>query len=165
MSQTKPKFHPTKEMIEAGETLLMAMAFVETIKPIVIGYQTKVLADMKVCELRNPSKVVMNPEQSYLMSNSDAEVYYSRIDAEMVAADLKTIKEGCCPLLEAEQLVREAKRAVVDSLFTTTGIDADLLMRKSMDKYQEYIDLCLRMLTHFVSKDAHDIMERYGKHS
>lgn len=42
-----PVFVPTKEQVSAARAVLMAMALVETIKPVVRGYQTRILREMQ----------------------------------------------------------------------------------------------------------------------
>ena len=77
------KFKPTPEMIAAAETVFLTTAFVQTIRPIVVQYQTSILAlgNWKIAPLfadKLASEVILDPKMSYLMTSANFAVYVQR---------------------------------------------------------------------------------------
>lgn len=74
------KFIPTPSMVSAAETLFKAMALVETIRPIVLQYQTDILIKgqwhvRSRFAARLGDEVIVEPRRSYLMSDEDFAEY------------------------------------------------------------------------------------------
>ena len=142
------------EAIAAAKAVFSAMAFVETIKPVVEGYQRKILAEEKYAYDEKwhgrrgitYADWITEPEDSYLMADDDAQHYYQRCDEEMAKAGLRVEKKGNCPLLVAEHLLIQAKNLLIDVMEPVTGIKHEQLYRHGLKDYDNYIDLTLRWL-------------------
>ena len=157
------KFTPTEEMISAAKAVFQAMAFVETIRPIVMQYQTEILAENKwriSPEFAKPSfraiyedEVITDPKNSYLMSAEDFKEYSLKCKIARDKANLRVTENRFCPLLEAEHLLVQAKHALIDVMAETTKIQSQDILRSGMDKYNQYIDLTLRLLAPFVQNN------------
>ena len=98
----------THSQILAVSTLLAAKALVATIKPIVLGYQTKILNEGNFLNTHDNTKIV-NPLLSYCMSDEDFLIYLNLVDIEMEKAGLSVENAGECPLLVAEHNEIKAK--------------------------------------------------------
>jgi len=125
-----------------------AMAFCETIRDIVEPKQKELIDFFKFkvsqeFKERIGIEVVTEYRQLYMADRSDWEIF----DKEMIAfykeKGLKH-KEGCCPLLEAESLVREIKRHAIDILEPFTGISFDNLSW-NLKNYEKYVELLLSL--------------------
>ncbi|WP_194727401.1 hypothetical protein [Noviherbaspirillum malthae] len=154
--KTKQPFMPNAAMLDAAEAVLKAMAILGTVRPIVEAYQTEILAKGQwkvMAECREPGardEIITEPKLSFLMSDSDFAVYHQRCDEARKAAGLSITLEGGCPLLEAEELLRVAQRAMVDSMADVTQITANKAVTLPLEQYREFVDLTLRLLVPFI---------------
>ncbi len=154
------EFTPTKEMLTAAENLFKARAYVETIRPIVLQYQKEILAEGQwhispKKASRRGDAVIVEPKDSWLMSDDDFAVYHARCKAARDKAKLHVENDGHCPLLVAEHLVTSAEHALIDAMADTTGVTKDKLLSAKMDiclvdYYKNYIHLTLQLLAPFV---------------
>lgn len=152
------KFVPTAEMIAAAESVFMAMAMVETIRPIVVGYQTAILAEGQwhikpEFASRLGDEVILDPKHSYLMSEEDFAVYLAQCKIARDKAKLHVDHDENCPLLVAEHLLIQAEHALIDAMSGVTKIAKDGLLSVGMGEYKQYIDLTLRLLAPFVKNN------------
>ena len=133
-----------------------AMAFCETIRGIVEPKQNELINFFKF-KVRDEFKERINIEiitkyrQLYMAEESDWEIF----DKEMVAfykeKNLKH-KDGCCPLLEAESLVRDVKRYAVGILEPYTGISWDSVCW-NLKNYEKYMELMLTLFAPVVKSN------------
>jgi hypothetical protein len=150
-------------MIEAAETLFAAMAFEQTVRPIVEGYQRKILAErtwhcapeyierVQRRTSEQPVKTYINDiKLAWTMESSDYARYLKRCDEERIAAGLVVESESHCPLLFAEDMTRKAKYALCDAMASVTKIPADAAVVLKRTEYEKLIDLSLRVLAPFV---------------
>ena len=150
------KFQPTPTMVTAAQVVFLSMAFVQTIRPIVLKYQTEILAKGQwhirpEFATRLGDTVILDPKDSYLMSDKDFAKYDAQCKLARVNANLHVDKEEHCPLLIAEDLQRQAEHALVAAMmFELPTVTLDKLLQAGMDKYKEYVDLTLRLLAPFV---------------
>lgn len=151
-SSVQSKFTPTQEMLTACKAVVQAMAIVETVRPIVLRYQTDILAkgQWRVSKEHlgeNVSdEVITEPGHSFLMSADDFAKYHAQCDEARVAARLAITRDGNCPLLEAEELLRLARRELVRSMADVTKITVEQALVLPLDKYHELVELTLRLL-------------------
>jgi hypothetical protein len=156
---TKQNISITEDMKQAAKTLFMAMAFTETIRPIVEGYQQKIINEMKpqvnerdaqIC--RMGFKIITNPKHSYLMNNTDFQTYLKRCNEERIKAKLHVDNEEFCPLLVAEHLQSQAERVFVEAMEPITHLSPDkvLCSKDGLNNYKKLIDLSLRLLAPYV---------------
>lgn len=154
-SASMQKFKPTPEMIAAAETVFMTMAFVQTIRPIVVQYQTSILAlgNWKIAPqfaARLGSEVILDPKSAYLMTSADFALYDQKCKQARVVARLHVANEDQCPLLVAEELARQAEHALVEAMSESTNLSVDKLLSAGLDKYRQFIELTLKLLAPYV---------------
>lgn len=131
-------WRPSPDQIRAAKTVFLAMAYTETIRPVVKGYQKQIKREMH-----------LDPDApSYLMAEADFKTYLVRCNEERIRAGLHVDSEEYCPLLVAEDLERQAKNALIDAMEPTTGISFNQIIQSSncLENLKKYIDLTLRMM-------------------
>ena len=148
-------------MIDAATCVFMCMAAVQTIRPIVEGYQKEILArhQFKVRDefaYRRGEEVILDPKLSYLMPDEDFAIYDAECKAARDAAKLHVENDDFCPLLVAEHELTKAQRLLVDAVEPITGIDHHKLMC-NFTMYPEYIDLTLRLLAPYVKNPFKEV--------
>lgn len=149
------QFIPTPSMVSAAETLFKAMALVETIRSIVLQYQTDILIKGQWhvrprFAARLGDEVIVDPRRSYLMSDEDFAEYDAQCKLARDNAKLHVDNDEQCPLLVAENMVRLAEEALVLAMYEHTKLTKDQLLCLGLEKYKQYIDLTLRLLAPFV---------------
>lgn len=164
MNQTqtpaRKPFQPPPDMITAAETLYLAMAYEQTVRPIVEAYRRKILAERQweVDPLmrENDVEYILDIRSAWLMSKDDHAAYRLRCNEERIAAklesaiDVSRAQDDYCPLLVAEDLVRQARFVLCDAMAGVTGIPgAKAVTLKSAD-YDHLVDLTLKVLAPFV---------------
>jgi len=150
-------------MIEAAENLFVAMAFEQTVRPIVEAYQRKILAERtwrcapEYLE-RATRRASDEPVESHItdinfawtMEKEDFALYIKRCNEERIAAGLVVETEAHCPLLVAQDTTRKAKYALYDAMASVTKMSADAAVALKLADYNKLIDLSLRLLAPFV---------------
>lgn len=145
---------PSPEQLKAAELTFLAMAVVETIKPVVKGYQSKILEahkfkfkdehEREYFFEKTGKDYCADSEHTYLLSDEDFKVYLDECEFERKKAKLSVAPhkdgEGYCPLLMAESDVVDAQRMLVDSFEPLTGIRyRDLCKLEHYDKMKELL--------------------------
>lgn len=161
-------FRPSGEQIKFAELLLMAQAVVETIRPIVEGYQKEILAkhgftNQKTVERfahrgTAPVEVIHDPQRSFELSDDDFAIYLKECNEARLAAGLHTDDPNHCPLLVAENLHRQAQRAFMESMESFTGINVDALIgiNDGIKKYDDFTASTLMIVAPFMKKKAEE---------
>ena len=148
--EDKKNFKPTPEMIMAAETVFLAMAFTETIRPVVVGYQTKVLEKHKFLYTRKEDgDYVKTSEHTYLMKETDFKIYLEECNKEQELAGLKTETPDHCPLLVAENEQRKAENILMEVFKPLTGLDVSRINMR-LDTRKKFLDLTLKYMSRFV---------------
>jgi len=152
-------FKPTYEMIQAANTVLIAMAHTQTIKPIVNAYQQALIDKMGApvsSEFKNRQDmgIITNPKHSYLMDDTDFRWYDFECKKAAKAAGLKVSKPDNCPLLEAEEVERIAKNYLIEVMQPIIKMTKDDLLcnKNGLENYAKVIDLTLRLLAPYCNK-------------
>ena len=146
-------FTPTPDQVAAAETVFACMAMVATVRPIVEGYQRRILAEIGWGHLPL--------EQTYEMPDAAFQVYHDRCCEERDRANLSVDDPAKCPLLVAGHLKTLAEQVLVDSLAPMTNLTWDSLLCSGdgLASLREYVDLSLRLLAPYFSnrlgKDLH----------
>ena len=157
----------SKEMISLAETVMQAMALEGTVREVVQSYQCAILQAHRwppSAEFANyPSipKVILEPKHTYLLDQEHATEYSAQCDSARKAAGLGVIKEGNCPLLEAESMRFRAENALLAEVSKLPGlgrIDASRHVM-SLEQRKQALDLTLRLTAPFV-RDAREQIER-----
>lgn len=160
---TGKKFTPTQEMITASEDVFYAMAHLSLVEPIVLNYQKLILKEGQWRVKRAyvgqgmADEVVLDPNRAFVMEDEDFAMYDSLCKKAQLMAGLQVKVAGNCPLLEAMSALSDAQARLVQSMSSVTGHSLDQLLMLPMDKYQQFVDLSLRLLSPFA--DPH---KRYG---
>lgn len=161
-------FRPTAEQIKFAELLLMAQAFVETIRPIVEGYQKAILAKHNFTNQRTverfvhrgaaPVEVILDPKRSFELSDNDFAVYLKECNEARISARLQVDDPNHCPLLVAENLYRQAQRAFMESMESFTGINVDSLLGiyDGIKKYDDFTKSTLTLLAPYMKQKAEE---------
>lgn len=139
----------TSEMIEAGINVIGCMTKADTIRPIVHKYKNKILSEKKyhiADKYKNRCGIqidyVSSHELTYLLSDSDAEEYFSLCDIEKEKAGFEDLPDGFCPLLVAEHDVVVAEWELMDAYEPITGINKSCIHGINRKKY---LDLLLKI--------------------
>lgn len=138
----------TADQLKAAKTVFDAITYVETIRPVVNRYQKEILKRYKWCidqqwtEYYPAHKIILDPKETYLLSDKDAKIYFDECNIEAKKHGFN-VKLNYCPLLIAEDMLRKAKRALIDIWEPATGIsNHDVLLIKNREKY---VDILLKM--------------------
>lgn len=155
-------FTPTEAMINAAKAVFVSMATIETVKPIVTDIQKKLLEegkykyDSKWSErARGDGDYIIDPRQSYLMSDEDARCYFDLLNKEIKNLGFD-VEDDYCPLLMAESTLVDAKRNLVvsmESLITPlTGLTYEKISgsKNCTKNINDFVDLTLKMLVPYV---------------
>jgi len=138
----------TPEIIQATRLLFEAMAYTQTIKPIVEKYQQEILdkysfrMSAKMAD-RHGGEIIKKHSESYMMEESDFKIYLHLLSKAHKENGF-TVEKDCCPLLVAEHMERKAWWALAELMEPITGINCkDLYSLKHIKKYK---DLTLKMI-------------------
>lgn len=149
-------FKPSPKMIESAYTVFQAMAWVETVKPIVRGYQQAILDYEKYYYAKKwidrgehtHAEWISNPDHTYLMDDEGFKHYIKRCNEERIKAGLHVDSEEYCPLLVAENMLIKARWALIEIMEPITHIRLDDLYK--LEHQNELVELTLRMLAPYV---------------
>jgi len=137
---TQTEFKPTCEQISAAETVFMCMAYVDVVKPIVLGCRAKILRELGWGST--------DPERTYNLPDDVFAKYHRRCNEERIKANLHVDDPDHCPFLEAKHLLCQAQRVLVDVMEPVSGISFDKIFRApdALKNYDTLIVLNLRLL-------------------
>jgi hypothetical protein len=157
------QFVPTQQMITAAETVFVALAYEQTTRAIVEGYQRKILAErrwetssiIRASTRRRESEqdgmYVTDIKYAWMMNDADFAHWRARCNEKRIAANLRAETDDNCPLLVAEDTTRRAKYALCDSMAGITGIDGAKAVTLRLDRYNDLVELTLKVFAPFVS--------------
>jgi hypothetical protein len=139
----------TADLKSAVETYLLAKAYCETVRPVVIGNQQTVLnsrqwpvdpehADRWDSMGETYDPFVTKPDEDYLIDRSLWADYHEAVYQLNEAAGLHVDNYEYCPLLIAKRDLTDASWAVVDASEYIGGVNRNNLTYKY---WQQYIDL------------------------
>lgn len=144
------EFRPTREMLNCAKDILIKKAYVDTIKPVILGIQKDVLEQQ---QYRNEvdNKIITDPKYDWTMGLSKHEEYCKLVSAKYRESGFE-FEEAYCPLLIAEHDLRIANSKLVDSMEQITNISKSDLISKGLDKYNDYIDITLKLLINYIDR-------------
>jgi hypothetical protein len=135
--------------ITAMKGLFQAIAYTETLRPIIEGKQREIIEFYKfeISEenRRNEEmKIISEPKNMYLSSEQDFKIYCDELQLFYYSdlCPVKPSKLGLCPLLEAEHLVRRIKWELADFFAPVMGMNCDQLTR-NLKNWESYWDIML----------------------
>ena len=154
-------FTPTQEMIEAAETVFLAMAYEETVRPIVQAIQQKHLDEMKIQtymekydwtgrDWDGKNKPITKWGDLYNAKDEDFNEIYRRCYQDYLK-HWPDLKYDYCPLLMAESQRRDAQRELGRVVGPATGLDYSKIIR--LEHYRKADELNLKLMAPFVDKD------------
>ena len=152
----KDSFYPTEAMITAAETLLKAIVYEQIVRPKVIAYKVKILAQMRPkvsrqwVKLGDEDRIILDPSQDYLLSCKAFKIYHRRCTKEGRKLGF-VFKPNSCPLLRAENARLDAQTMLVEAMQSFSGLSKDDLFHryKGFEAYNQYIKDSLYLLTPF----------------
>ena len=135
--------------ITAMSAIFQAIAYCETLRPVIEGKKAEILTFYKFADKRT-GETIDEPKQVYRLNDEDFEIYLKEMKAFYFspACPVKPSKPDNCPLLEAESLVRETKRQVLELLAPQMGFEPESLFY-NLKAYNQFWEL---MLSLFASK-------------
>ncbi len=150
-------FKPTKEMIDAAEHVLACKAFLQTVEPIVLEYQRKILADnqwhiaAEHIAAGDPDEIILKPNDTFLLGKEDAAKYYQLCDKAREASGLYVSNPRFCPLLVARDLLVKAENWFIRELEPIKGIKLDDV-NLNMELRAQYLDISERFMVSYVDE-------------
>jgi hypothetical protein len=163
---TEKTFRPTSNQIKAAQLLLIAMAHERTIRPIVEGYMTEILAKGQWRRRADfvghglMDEVILDHKLSYHLSDEDAAVFFAECRKARDAAGLKVENPEFCPLCVAEHTRVQAENLLMNRMSETPRLE---YLAKSylltLDERAKVIDLSLKMLAPYVGDTAADVLK------
>lgn len=150
----------------AGRAVFTCMAFVETIRPVVTGYQKQILEMMQPhiakewLDKGRKDEIILNPEHSYLMEDTDFQEYIDECHIEAEKNGFHVPERGYCPLLMAETKLTEAKHLLIETMEPITGIKVSDLFRHGLKDYDNYIELTLKMVAGMASEKELNVFNK-----
>ena len=139
--------------IKLMQTLFEAIAYTETIRDIIEPKQQQIVDFYKfkvgkqwvdTCDF----DIITNHKHMYLADDEDFNIYLKEMSNFYKQKGLKIQREGNCPLLEAESLVRDIKKQIADTFEPYFGFGYDRIAM-NLERYRKYFDL---LMTMFASK-------------
>ena len=161
----------TDKMIEAAERLFEAIAIERTLDPIVNGYKRAILLRLQLQvspEFQDGSddQVVLNPDHTYLLAESDWDLYLAEVNKARVAARLHVDEQDQCPLLMASAERVRAENELIAALREIPRLkDLEHFGYASLEKRKKLLDLALSMLSPYVKPAKQAILDLIRKGS
>lgn len=150
-------FQPSTEMLEAAQGVFQAIAHLQVVEPIVLGYQRLILKEAGwkarpdfASRGFSPNEVVKDPERAWLLNEANLTQYDQLCQRAQLMSGLAVTKPGNCPLSEAKSALVEAKMRVAQVMAPLTGIPAEKVCLLEREKFETYIDLSLRLLAPYL---------------
>lgn len=119
-------------LIATADSVLVLQARAELISEVVIGYQTRLLAENRwkinpdlAVRGRGADEVILQPSISYLLKDEDFSQYQVLCLEEASKAGLKVQHPDGCPKIDADNRLRDAEHLLLGLAAPYTGISAD----------------------------------------
>lgn len=150
MKKSEIKAMVSPALVKASETLVCAMAWEQTVRPIMENVQRNILKEIGGTDAINqdiakryPDGVyvpadVVEPKDAWLLSQFNFDIYYQ--SCQRAIERLKFIvPAGCCPLLCAKSDVIKARWAILRESVNITGIGIDKMPVNKMDDASDMV--------------------------
>ena len=152
-------------IIIVGRAVFTAMAFVETIRPVVEGYQREILNMMqahiapKNIIRGRQDEIILDPENTYLMEEKDFTEYIDECHIAAQKHGFTVPEKGYCPLLIAKHNLTKAKHLLIETMEPITSIKIDDLFHHGLTDYENYIELTLKMIASMATEKELNILK------
>ena len=137
--------------IQAMKALFQAIAFCESLRPIVEDKQQEIISFYKFkvsdeVKKHTDYNEITKPSRMYLASDEDFKIYHSEMQSFYFsdACPVSPLRPGNCPLLEAEHLVRRLKWEIADLFAPIVGLSCDQLTG-NLARWDKYWEIMLSM--------------------
>ena len=149
------EFVTKEENVRLMQTLFEAIAFSETITAIVekkaneiLGFHKFETEEITLGERVIASEVILDQKNVYQLKQEDWDVYFKELESFYYSDEcpVKPTKQGNCPALESQSLVRTLKREIADFLAPTLGINYGQISG-SLKYYDTYYELIMKMFS------------------
>lgn len=132
-----------KALITPVNAVLLAQVYHEVTRERCEAIQRRLLATGKYGPCRDPRKTWLPKEDGGV----DGKEYYADLDAAYREAGYVDLSPGYCPALIAEDLLRVARRTLVECAQEFfPGITPDRLLCAGLAKYDEFIELLIKLV-------------------
>ena len=162
------KFKPTPDQISAAQAVFVAMAYVDTLRPKIEEIHAKIMYDLSpLADVERWTKDGRNclPEDEQVYIIKWSHLYMAKDEEARKCFDLNNklmkeagfdVKPDYCPLLIAEDLLRQAQRLLIESMHPIIKMSVDDLIcsKGGMKNYTKVIDLTLGLLAPYVKNIA-----------
>jgi len=160
-------FKPTSTAIKACEQLILAMAHLDTIKPVVHAYKQEILNSRQwpIAEKisaqqqkrapagTEPEQFVTDPALDYMIDESLWPEYHALVFAARDAAGLSIEgKPEACPVSYAQMAVFEAQKTLIENMQGKSPISLEKWLSTTVALQKEAIDLTLKVLVPFIDQ-------------
>ena len=157
-TQTAPKVQLSVQTIKdiqndstaqrLAKAVFLSIAYVQTVREVIEPKQQEVIDFFKFKIAKQwrdfeQGEIIKSHKHLYLADESDWIIFDEEMRRVYKEVNLIPSKEGNCPLLEAESIEREAKRALVNYLESFTGLSFE---RMGISNYFKYLDIMLTIL-------------------
>lgn len=148
---------PSKELLNKRDELKQAIENVCKIEPIIKAIQQKVLEENYIetfylqFEEEKENKRILDYNLLYLAEEQEAEVIFDICHEEYLKAGFNIEEKYICPLLVAQEELREAKRNLVAQLVEivpTNSVNV-MLNNAHTKEYQQFVDTSMKYLEQF----------------
>lgn len=158
---------PSNTLIATARAVVIAQAAVETLRPRILNIQQGLIDDYGFSASaewleRGHEVKPLTPSTAYLMSDTDAAVYHAELDKEYRKAGFAEMPAGHCPLLIAENLMRQAERLFMEvsiELTAKAGFTAELIESvitcagaNGLANRKKYLDINLSYVAPFIDR-------------
>lgn len=130
------------ELQRTAAAYLNCLATEERVRPVVIAYQTKVLAERQYRD-DETGEIITDPKNAWSMNEIFFVEYSALLDIEANKAGFD-VPVDHCPLLIAENETRKARRALIDALRYITKIGSDDVL--NLDDRAKMAELALGLV-------------------
>lgn len=158
--QSKESFTPSKQILSAARDVLIRQAALEIVAQIVGTYEREILAEERWSASAHwgdhfpEGKTILDPKDTYLLSEADSAVFTSRCHQSRDRAKLKVSQPDDCPRCEAEWQLIQAEWRLVDLMESITGVSRESMLCQGLGRYKQYIDATLCLLSVFLEPSA-----------
>lgn len=154
----------TPKMVAAAESLFVAKALEETIRPVVEGFEQEILSRLQLrtdkrYAIHGIDRVVLDRKHTYLLAPDDLAIFLEETFSAAKKANLKVASPENCPLLEAEYVRMKKENELLEALGQHPSLGSFKNFRSmSLEARAQAIELSLRLLAPFVRK-APELLE------
>jgi hypothetical protein len=158
------KFTPTANQIRSAELVFSCMALIATIRPVVEGYQRRILQENRwpispewterARPLSASDGFILDPKDSYLLDDENSAKYFALCASARTAVGLTVARPGNCPLLEAESALVQAQHLLLKEMESASPLTLELALSSTMENYRKAVELNLKLLSPFVSRKS-----------